>query len=237
MAYDPNNWGGGVVRLPWTMKGCIVENVSAGGVVYKEAVYDTERGKNYTDDAGIFHFDGCLDDHKWIWGDHLKVIFEYFCEGSSRKSFPCGDRPAFLPIPPDYSCDIKWNREFFCCSNSFPEGGFTDYPHMLQIKRHSDDTYTAEEICLGKYPNIYEALDSAVEGWNNDCIATFSVVIDAFGFDQLKDFYRDRLWYFEDDGKTVRIYSGIRGLRRLMEFVGNSWKDGRRRALETESAF
>lgn len=62
-------------------------------------------------------------------------------------------------------------------------------------------------------------------------------MIDAAGLYQLKDFCQERLWYFEDDGKTVRIYSGIRGLRRLMEFAGDSWRDGRMRALETGTGF
>jgi len=235
VAYDPNHWGGGLVRLPWTMKGCIVENVSVGGVVYKEAVYDTELGKNYMDDAGIFHFDGCLYDHKWIWGDHLKEIFEYFAREAAERAFLVELEPVLFPSP-DYCYDTEWHREVFCCSDTFPKGGgFIDYPRILQIKKYSDDTYTAEEICSGKYPNIYEALDRAVKGWNNDCIATFSVVIEAFGFDQLRDFFRDRLWYFEDDGKAVHVYSGIKGLRRLMEFVGNSWKDGRMCAVEKDS--
>lgn len=56
-----------------------------------------------------------------------------------------------------------------------------------------------------------------------------NVVIDAGEFFSVKSFRQERLWYFEDDGEILRVYSGMSGLYRLLEFADNSWKDGRMR--------
>lgn len=229
--YDPNSPESGLCVLPSELKGCIVENASIGGTVYKKAVYDADCGKNYMDDSGVFHFDGWLDDYKWIWGEHLKEIFEYFERQSEDKAVLPEMKPAVLKIPPEYSW-FQWQREVLCCSDSFVLEGLDKYPQSLSLQKHRDGTITAAQGCPCKYPNFYEALNDAVKWWRDDCEAAFHVFIDTGSFYGMNDFRQKRLWYFEDDGKTVRAYSGIKGLRRLMEFVGDSWKDGTMRALE-----
>lgn len=164
MVYDPNYGEEGLMVLPSEMEGCVVENVSVNGVVYEEAVYDAEFGKHYTDEAGVFHFDGCLKDHKWIWGEHLKEIFEHFEREAARRAFLAEMTPVSMTIPPEYyNCCDEWDREVFCASDTFPEEGLIKYPRMLQVKKYPNDSYIVEEICPCKYPNIHEALDCAVK--------------------------------------------------------------------------
>ena len=232
VAYDPNHWGGGVVRLPWTMKGCIAENVSVGGVVYKEAVYDAKLGQNCTDEAGVFHFDGCLDDHKWIWGDHLKEIFECFAWDAKKAHHFSQSEPGVLKVPPEY-CGSRFrrNRNVLCCSDAFVMEGNDKYPRVLYFRKYPDGTMTVGEGCPCKWPNFYEALEDVADRWDGNCEATFYMFIDTGRFFCIEDFRQERLWYFEDDGTNLRAYSGARGLHRLMEFVGDSWKDGTMRAL------
>lgn len=236
VAYDPNYWGEGLMRLPRKMKGCVVEDVSVSGVVYEEAVYDAELGKHYTDETGVFHFDGRLNEHKWIWGQHLDEIFKYFARESEEKILLPQTEPAALMIPPEYDW-FKWQRKVLCCSDTFVMEGLEKYPQCLFFQKHRDGTVTAAQGCPCKWPNFYEALDDAVERWSDDFEAAFYVFLDTGSFYVLDDFRQKRLWYFEDDGKTIRAYSGIKGLRRLMEFVGDSWKDGGMRALVNKTEF
>lgn len=229
VAYDPNCEGNGCPGLPLEMNGCVVENVSIGGTVYKEAVYDADCEKNYMDNSGVFHFDGWLNDYKWIWGQHLEEIFEYFAREAEEKILLPQTEPAALTIPPEYGW-FKWQRKVLCCSDTFVMEGLGKYPQCLFFQKHRDGTVTAGQGCPCKWPNFYEALDDAVERWCDDCEAAFYIFIDTDSFYGMDDFHQKRLWYFEDDGTTIRAYSGIKGLRRLMEFVGDSWKDGTMRA-------
>lgn len=228
VAYDPNCLGWGDAEMPSKLSGCIVENVSISGTVYKEAVYDAVRGNNYMDGAGVFHFDGNLPDYTWKWGEHLKEIFEDYSWDAKKAILP-PVKPTPLLIPQRYD-DFPAPREVLCVSDSFVIKGFDKYPRILCLYKNRDGTFTATEGCPVKYPNLYEAIYDVIKLWRDGCESAFYVVIDTGEFFSMESFRRPRLWYFEDDGKTLRAYSDLRGLHRLLEFADNSWQDGRMRA-------
>lgn len=236
VAYDPNCRWSGTTLIPYEMRGCIVENVSIDGVIYKEAVYDVGRGKNYMDETGVFHFDGWLGDYKWVWQDHLKEIFERFARDAAKGYHFSQNEPGVLTVPPEY-CDggFRRNRKVLCCSDTFVMEGNDKYPRILFFRKYQDGTVTVGEGCPCKWPNFYDALEDVVDRWDGNCETAFYMFIDTGSFFRMEDFRQERLWYFEDDGKNLRAYSGARGLHRLMEFVGDSWKNGRMCTIERHS--
>lgn len=75
VAFDPAYFSGyGFCMLPPQLEGCVVESVSVGGKVYQNAVCDVKGPNNYTDEAGVFHFNGRLKDYEWDWRQHLQEI-------------------------------------------------------------------------------------------------------------------------------------------------------------------
>lgn len=228
VAYDPNCRDWGFAAMPSELRGCIVERVCIGGTVYKEAVYDAAPRKNYMDAAGVFHFDGYLPDYIWKWGDHLEEIFKHFSWDAKKAVLP-PVKPTPLLIPQRYH-DFSALREVLCVSDAFVVEGNDKYPRILGLYKNRDGTLTATEGCPVKYPNLYEAIYDVIKLWRDGCESAFYTVIDTGEFFSMKSFRRPRLWYFEDDGKTLRVYSGMRGLHRLLEFADNSWQDGRMRA-------
>ncbi len=219
--------------MPLVLMGCTIERVCVDGKVYQNAVYDGgRRGKNYTDEAGVFHFNGWQICEEWDWTQHLNEIFEYFAGEAKEKALFPPMQPTALTIPPLYNDDdFTWPRDVLCCSDAFVLEGNDKYPRILGLYKNGGGTFTVTENCPVKYPNLYEAIYDAVKLWRDGCQAAFYVVIDTGEFFSMESFRCPRLWYFEDDGKTVRVYSGMRGLRRLLEFADNSWQDGRMRGI------
>lgn len=221
--------------IPFQLKGCVVESVRVGGKIYQNAVYDATCREGYTDEAGVFHFSGLLDDYKddyeWNWPQHLEEIFEYFVQEAKIETHFPPMQPTALMIPSMHR-DFAWPRNILCCSDAFVMEGYDSYPQALCLYKHRDGTYTVKENGTCKRPDFYLVLHHVIEWWADDCEAAFYVFIDRGIFNDMDDFKEKRLWYFEDDGKTLRAYSGMRGLRRLLEFADNSWKDGRMRAEE-----
>lgn len=226
VAYDPAYYSShGFYIMPFELEGCIVESVSVDGKVYENAVYDA-KGPNYIDKAGVFHFNGLLDDYEWDWTQHMEEIFEDFVwEANLHKRDILADtQHAPLVIPEEY-WEKEPDRKILCYADTYAFESPCRYSQLLMIKKYPDSTYIVQEDYRVSTV-FYEAPQNVIGFWSNECTAVFYVVIDNFCFHSLKSF-KDRVWYFEDDGKTLRAYSGIRGLRRLLEFADNSWKDGR----------
>lgn len=230
VGFHPAHYGHGLYMMPPQLRGCVVESVRVDGKTYQNAVFDATGRKYYTDASGVFHFDGWLNDYKadyeWDWTQHLDEIFTYFAQEAKGETLFPPTQPTALMIPSRHR-DFAWPRNILCCSDAFVMEGYDSYPQALCLYKHRDGTFTVKENGTCKRPDFYIVLNHVIEWWEDDCEAAFYVFIDRGIFRNMDDFEEKRLWYFEDDGKTLRAYSGLRGLHRLLEFADNSWKDGR----------
>ncbi|HIR13420.1 MAG TPA: hypothetical protein IAB31_05805 [Candidatus Choladousia intestinavium] len=213
--FDIYKDNGGVPCIPDALRGCILENVTIRGRIYPEARCVPEALKNSEnvwqgeavrmDASGTVYCGRYLDDYVWKWEEHLEEIFQIFRkEAEGRELSPEVEGP--LPQ------EIVWerpDRKVRCCAGDLAYEGIYKYPQVFYIKRFRDESYTAETFCPVKYPNFQEAMEqTADEFWKGDCEAAFSVFIDTGGFFQPEDFRAEKLWYFQDDGSTLSVYSG-----------------------------
>lgn len=202
--------------------GCHLRGITVDGHCYDRVVYDIAGSRdNYTDEAGVRHISGWLEDYKYIWQAHLEELMKRLTdvaydaidvapklEEASREYYTYG------------SAEPIGRRDVYVCSTKCPTSTDEKWPHFLYFKKVEDGRVVATEgLCAGKYPYLAEAECEIVEHWDGSCMEAFCIVVDSFRINSLEDIAGKIIWGFHDDGKSLTTYSDTLAGKKLTEFA------------------
>ena len=202
--------------------GCQVRDIIVGGRHYDKVVHDVPGGeKDYTDQAGVLHISGGMEDYKYIWQAHLEELMTQLTEVAY-------DAVEMEPRLEETSCAYyEFGREepmgrrdrYVCATKCLP---FTDqkWPHFLYFKKVEGNRVIATVgPCAGKYPELCEAEAAIVEHWDGSCEEAFCIVVDSFEINRLSDIAGKIIWGFHDNGSALTLYSDTLAGKRLAGFT------------------
>lgn len=222
------------MTIPEELTGCTVEEIWINGKKYENVIcgrYITDPSGVTTDSQGRLCCDGRLKDYEWKWWEHLEDIFSVFQADIQDRKLLTVDIEA--EMTKDRNKEFwEWSytpidRTVLCCTDHIKRDSVAKYPKGFYFKKFSNGRFTVEERLTVHDPYFQEALTDVVNDfWDASCESAYCVVIDTNYIGTLDDFRAEKLWYFADDGKTISIYSGSNGMKKLFEFLGDALKDG-----------
>ena len=202
--------------------GCHLRGLTVDGRRYDKVVYDiTGGGDNYTDEAGVRHISGWLEDYKYIWQAHLEELMKCLTDAAYDAIVLA---PKLEKASREYytyeSTDPIARRDLYMCATKCSPSTDEKWPHFLYFKKVEDSRVVATEgLCAGKYPYLEEAECEIVEHWDGSCMEAFCIVVDSFRINSLEDIAGKIIWGFHDDGKSLTTYSDTLAGKKLAEFV------------------
>lgn len=202
--------------------GCQMRGITVDGRHYDKVVHDVTGGeKDYTDQEGVRHISGWMEDYRYIWQAHLEELMKRLKEVAY-------DAIDMEPRLEEASCayyelgsgEPLGRRDRYVCATKC--SSFTDqkWPHFLYFKRVEGSRVIATVgPCAGKYPELEEAEGAIVEHWDGSCEEAFCIVVDSFEISGLSDIAGKIVWGFHDNGSALTLYSDTLAGKRLAEFT------------------